>query len=185
MLTTPHKKTWRAGVGFVNKTAQKSREWRCTIFVKYEHTQPGTLIRWLLMIFLTFGVVLLCVAAVTSQWQIAIPGGMMMLISCVILLLFHALTVTVTQNEIQVSYGVGIISMRFPISEIKSASAVRNAWWYGWGIRYTPHGWLYNVSGLDAVEVVYHNDRKYRIGTNEPQALLTAIEAALTDSNGQ
>lgn len=52
---------------------------------------------------------------------------------------------------------------------------MRNKWWYGWGIRLTPHGWLYNVSGLDAVELHLTGGRKVRLGTAEPAQLSRAI----------
>ena len=55
---------------------------------------------------------------------------------------------------------------------------MRNLWYYGWGIRYTPHGWLFNVSGLDAVELELKNGRTWRVGTDEPVELLAAIQAA-------
>jgi len=55
---------------------------------------------------------------------------------------------------------------------------VRNKWWYGLGIRLTPHGWLYNVSGLDAIEIVRRSGKTFRVGTDEPKALAAALRAA-------
>jgi hypothetical protein len=55
---------------------------------------------------------------------------------------------------------------------------VRNRWYYGWGIRITPRGWLYNVSGLDAVELALKNGKCVRIGSDEPHALARAIDHA-------
>ena len=46
----------------------------------------------------------------------------------------------------------GLIRRRIRIADIRSAAAVRNRWYYGWRLRLTPHGWLYNVSGLNAVQ---------------------------------
>ena len=62
------------------------------------------------------------------------------------------------------------------MSDIRDAKAVKNRWYYGWGIRLSPHGWLFNVSGFDAVELEMANGVKYRIGTDEPDKLLAAIE---------
>jgi hypothetical protein len=53
----------------------------------------------------------------------------------------------------------------------------RNRWWYGWGIRLTPHGWLYNVWGLDAVEIRRTNGRTLRVGTDDAAPLVEAIRA--------
>ncbi|MEZ4547968.1 MAG: hypothetical protein R3B51_09725 [Thermodesulfobacteriota bacterium] len=97
------------------------------------------------------------------------------------LLLFSILTVKVDGEEVSVRFGVGLIRKRFPLSEIESHSAVRNPWYYGWGLRRTPIGWLYNVSGLEAVEITLKDGRKIRIGTDDPTGLDAAIGAALSN----
>jgi len=56
---------------------------------------------------------------------------------------------------------------------------VRNKWWWGWGIRRIHDGWLYNVSGLNAVELVMGNGKKFRIGTDQPRRLADSIQARL------
>jgi hypothetical protein len=40
-------------------------------------------------------------------------------------------------------------------------------------------GWLWNVSGIDAVELTMKNGDRFRIGTDEPEKLVTAIEAVI------
>ena len=94
-------------------------------------------------------------------------------------LLFDSLTVRVSQQFIQIDFGIGIIRKQFAIAKIQSATIVRNKWYCGWGIRLTPHGWLYNVAGLDAVEIRLNNGKRYRIGTDEPKELHKAINSAL------
>jgi hypothetical protein len=57
---------------------------------------------------------------------------------------------------------------------------VRNRWWWGWGIRRIGRGqWLFNVSGLDAVELSMKNGKTYRIGTDEPQRLCEVVQSRL------
>jgi hypothetical protein len=48
---------------------------------------------------------------------------------------------------------------------------VRNHWWNGFGIRMRPGFRLYNVSGLDAVELRLKSGGVRRIGTNDPDGL--------------
>jgi hypothetical protein len=55
---------------------------------------------------------------------------------------------------------------------------VRNCWWYGWGIRRGPDFRLYNVSGLDAVELRLKSGEVRRIGTDDPLALAAALKPA-------
>lgn len=101
--------------------------------------------------------------------------------TAIAILLFGWLTVEITGGSLSLRFGVGLVRRRFAIGDVRGARTVRNRWYYGWGIRYTPHGWLFNVSGLDAVEIELATGRRYRIGTDEPQALLAAIERARTE----
>jgi len=64
-----------------------------------------------------------------------------------ILKFFSSLTVTVDDQVIKVQFGVGVYRKIIPLKEIESYAVVKNPWYYGWGIRYTPRGWLFNVSG--------------------------------------
>jgi len=89
------------------------------------------------------------------------------------------LTVKVTRTYISIKFGIGIIRKKFAVADALNAAIVRNRWYYGWGIRLTPYGWLYNVSGLDAAEIQMSNGRKFRIGTDEPVELLAAVQAAI------
>ncbi len=146
----------------------------------YDHTQPGTLIRWLI------GGPLLAMAAIATALLAAgsppeetIWLGVPTVIIAIVLPLFHSLTVCVSQNEIALSFGVGLIGKRFTIADVQSASTVCNHWYYGWGIRKIGGGWLFNVSGFDAVEIQLTNGRRYRIGTDQPLELLAAIESAM------
>ena len=95
-----------------------------------------------------------------------------------LVLLFGSLTVTVGRAAVSIRFGIGLIGRRFALADIRAVRAVRNEWYYGWGIRLLPRGWLYNVSGLDAVELEMANGKAHRVGTDEPAALAAAIERA-------
>ena len=88
---------------------------------------------------------------------------------------YSSLTVTIADDTLEVRFGPGLIRRQYRVADIESSRAVRNPFYYGFGTRITPHGWLYNVSGLDAVEVQFNTGKKVRIGTDEPQALEAAI----------
>ncbi len=97
----------------------------------------------------------------------------------VILLLFHSLTVYEDHDSIRIKFGTGILNKKILFADITSCKTVRNPWYYGWGIRKIPGGMMWNVSGLDAVELTLKNGRKFRIGTNEPDALAAIINARI------
>ncbi len=85
------------------------------------------------------------------------------------LALFYKLTVIIDDKFVFIRFGYGIIRVKYALSDIASVSVVKNGWWYGWGIRSLGSGWLYNVSGLDAVELKLKNGKIHRIGTDEPE----------------
>ena len=150
----------------------------------YENTQPGTFIRVMTGSWVFFFGLLAVVMLALVQKEAAIGLGVVTVMAAVILgivyALFHSLTVRVSRSDIALSFGVGLIRKQFPIGDISSASIVQNRWYNGFGIRKIRGGWLYNVSGFDAIEIQLKNERKYRIGTNQPKELLAAVESAIT-----
>ena len=150
----------------------------------YENTQPGTFIRVMTGSWVFFFGLLAVVMLALVQKEAAIGLGVVTVILAVILgivcALFHSLTVRVTRSDIALSFGVGLIRKQFPIGDISRARIVQNRWYNGFGIRKIRGGWLYNVSGFDAIEIQLKNERKYRIGTNQSKELLAAVESAIT-----
>jgi hypothetical protein len=118
---------------------------------------------------------------------VGVDSGTNMLVTCVmalillVLLSFATLRVVIDESFLRVKFGYGIFTKKFELSQIASAQAVRNHWYFGWGIRLWlwPKMWIYNVSGLDAVEIVLKNGKVYRIGTDVPKALEAAIQQAI------
>jgi len=153
----------------------------------YENTQPGTFIRvmtgsWVVL-FGVLAVVMLALAQKEAAILLGVVTVVLALILGIVLVLCHSLTVRVSRSEIALSFGVGLIRKQFPIGDISGASIVQNRWYNGFGIRKIRGGWLYNVSGFDAIEIQLKNERKYRIGTNQPKELLAAVESALASFN--
>lgn len=143
----------------------------------YKHTQPGTLLRWIL------GLSLITTVGIAIYFTTLpnLPGWTwfsFLLAPIIIFLcawLFGSLTVQIEDGELSHWFGPGFWKKSYQLVDIESATAVRNSWIFGWGIRLTPHGWLYNVSGLDAVQIELRSGRKLRIGTDDPKGLVEAI----------
>jgi hypothetical protein len=89
--------------------------------------------------------------------------------------MFHKLSVVVDDSGVCFSFGLGMIKKRIAAGDIVSVAAVRNKIWYGIGIHYIGCGWLYNVSGLLAVEIKLKNGNRTRIGSDEPEKLAAAV----------
>lgn len=140
----------------------------------YQHTQTGWLIIGALggSFAVVIGMLLMGNLSLFSPLIIGIIAFFGLLY-----LLFYQLTVTVDDEEIVVTLGVGWIKKRIALKDIDHCEIVKNPWWYGWGIRLTPGGWMFNVSGLKAVQLHLKSGGGFRIGTDEPNELAAVIEA--------
>lgn len=140
---------------------------------RYHHTQVGYLILTVDML----GIII--IAIVLAMAGINIIAIVVLILVAIAGILFSSLTATIYENDLEIRFGPGLVKKIFRLQDIESVRSVRNKWFYGWGIRMTPHGWLYNVSGFSAVEIKLRTGKTYRIGTNEPQELEEAIRQAI------
>ena len=148
---------------------------------KYEHTQPGTLMRIILLV-----AILVCGSISVGGFAagnrglgigLAIPSVVML----VALVLFHSLHVRVSAEMLSLRFGIGLIRKSFAVADIESAEPTRSRWYNGWGIKKIWGGWLFNVSGFDVVEIKLKNGKRYLIGTDQPKKLHAAIESVLAN----
>lgn len=139
----------------------------------YHHTQIG----WVLIAIIT------PVILVMGIWSVLYPmlaGILTAIAMLVVLILFGSLTVKGDNQGLSFFFGPGLIKKQIAFRDIQSAKKVRNSWYYGWGIRWFGRGWLYNVSGLDAIELRLRSGRTLRIGTDEPEALINFISRKMS-----
>lgn len=143
------------------------------MMTRYHHRQVGTLI------LIVVGAAVVVLALLLSLVDANPVGIAVLLVLLVCLGLFWGLTVEVTERDVLLKFGFGLVRKRFPLAAIRGARTVRNRWYFGWGIRLLPKGWLFNVSGLDAIEIQMADNSVHRIGTDEPSELLKAIADGL------
>ena len=141
---------------------------------RYEHTQVGYFI--IVAIVATMVAIGIIMANGGVNWIAAV----VLVVLVVVLALFHSLTVIISGEELVVQFGPGAIRRRFKLNEIESCQAVRIPWYYGWGIRLTPQGMVFRVSGFHAVQIRLNTGREFVIGTDVPQELEEAIRQAIS-----
>jgi hypothetical protein len=139
---------------------------------RYEHTQIGHVIIWSLL-----AIIVIAGGGLISHHA---PPVVVSIILLLCLVLFYKLRITIEDGTLCASFGLGLIRKRVRLAEIVECEPIRIRWWYGWGIHLTPRGWLYNVSGLDAVAITLRNGGKFALGTNDPNGLTAALRAAIS-----
>jgi hypothetical protein len=141
--------------------------------MRYQRTQIG---------YLTICVLFIAAIFVAATGIVAPAGRDSLLIRAlieVILLIsaivFSRLTIKVNGEFLEACFTMRISCTKVPLADIAECEPIRIRWWYGWGIHLTPYGWLYNVSGLDAVAITLRDGRKFALGTDDPEGLVAAI----------
>lgn len=141
--------------------------------MRYEHTQRSFLLHWMVVPIVTVVLIgmlfdgapiwlllLMTVFAVGMAWIVAT---------------FSTLTVIIDGDQIRVYFGRGWPRRTILRREVAAVRTVRNKWWYGPGIRLIPGGTLWNVWGLDAVELRLESGKVFRIGTDDAEGLVAAL----------
>ncbi|MBN2087990.1 hypothetical protein JW964_00165 [candidate division KSB1 bacterium] len=136
----------------------------------YKHTQSG----W--VIIFSVGNTSLILLLLAFFLQMSIIGWIAIFLLVLTLFIFGSLTIEVTSEKLKWYFGIGLVRKSIFLQEIQTVSIIKNSWYYGWGIRLTPHGWLYNVSGTRGVEIELKSGKKFRLGSDEPEKLAQVID---------
>ncbi|MEP7183794.1 MAG: hypothetical protein ABI886_16565 [Betaproteobacteria bacterium] len=145
----------------------------------YKHTQFG----WVVAAGTAVGMVLatgmllwLSAATLKAAWWLV---AALYAVLAAAFLLFATLTVEVTEREIRARFGVGLFGRTIPLADVRRSEIVRTRIWWGWGLHWTPGGWLYNVAGRQAVRLDLVRQRPVMIGSDDADGLKRAIDARL------
>ena len=150
----------------------------------YDHTQSGSTILISLVGAAAIVAVSLTLATRATGGVRAMPTPALLAVGLTFVILvasaivFSKLNVRVADGAVSWRFGLGFQEHTIPLTEIVSATVVTNPVWAGYGVRRMPNGWLYNVAGRRAVELVLRDGRRVRVGSDEPETLERAITVA-------
>lgn len=144
-------------------------------FDGYRHTQRGDHVLIILFVVFTF---VLSISGAAGGLD-AITVGTLSVVMLVIAILFGSLTIEINDEFICWHFGPGFWKKRLALADIRECRSVENALWWGFGIRNYGAGWLYNVSGIHAVELQLASGAVLRLGTDEPNFLKAAIDESV------
>jgi hypothetical protein len=144
----------------------------------YEHTQTGWPIR---IAFLSLALGLLVLAALPDVGQLRTPPRVLAAAVGIAALLgwvWGSLTVSIQDGQLRIRFGLGWPRKTVPLSDISDVEITRTSFFEGWGVHRTRRGWLYNVSGYDAVLLKLAGGRSMLVGSDEPRRLKAALQRA-------
>jgi hypothetical protein len=145
----------------------------------YQHKQSGGVI----LSVLGFGAAVCLWLASTIY---ASDARLMLFIVAAILgisaLLFSSLTIELSDMSLSWRFGFGLLRKKVPTGEIINALVTRTSLLDGWGVHRTRNGWLYNVSGFGAVQVILRSGKSFLLGSDEPERLCSALKDTISSS---
>jgi hypothetical protein len=137
----------------------------------YQHTQNGTVI-----IEGTLAMALLMTLLGTFWLRPFLFSVPLVLVATWV---FHSLTIEIERGRLRWRFGPGLITKTVMLDEITSVRCVRINAAEGWGIHFSRFGWLYNVSGWDAVAIELRSGKRFALGTDDPENLCAIIQQNL------
>ena len=142
----------------------------------YEHTQTG---------YFMLGILAAGTFCATF-WMIYLGFSWVGLITLLVLdaslILFTTLTIEISDGVLDMKFGPGLIHKQFDLNEVRDCFVVGQTRIIE-GERKMPEGWLYNLPAMRGVELQMKNGKYYRIGTDTPSELATAIRRAIQGRN--
>jgi hypothetical protein len=137
----------------------------------YHHKQAAKTLLSLLL----FPVLICALAAFNHpEYRYSLWAGSTVL--TVIAMLFSSMSIEVNAQTLHWRFGPGLIHKQVELSEIASVQMTRSSWLDGVGIHYTKRGWLYNVSGRDAILITQKNGKSFLLGSDDVVSLWEALQ---------
>ena len=161
--------------------------------MKYKHTQIGKLGIAIIILSALISIVTLSTQEFTQYapaWMDASDWDIygIVIVSVVYLLVLNMsfLTIKMDSKTLFWNFGIGFPKKSIALGDIDSVKQVRNKWGNGFGIRkILGGGWLYNVHGLDAVEVITQHGKIVRLGTDQPKVLARTLSTLVDKAQVQ
>jgi hypothetical protein len=145
--------------------------------MSYRHTQVG----WPVRLSLFGGALVLVAAGALTPEPAPIPW--VMLIAATVMIgagfVFGSLSIRLDGDRLHWHFGAGWPRRSIALESVSSVELTRTRFWEGWGIHATRRGWLYNVSGYDAVLIRLCEGSTLLLGTDEPRRLKDTLDHAL------
>lgn len=148
--------------------------------VRYQHTQKGGFWFYFAIVVFSLVYVVLIAGAVNRPIEDIdrFAFAVIPIFGVYIIIMMSGLTVTIDAHSVRIRFGPGVFWKTYSLTDISECRPVRSGWWWGYGVRWYIRGWLYNIAGMDAVEVFFKSGKQIRIGTDDAEQLAAAINEA-------
>ena len=146
--------------------------------IPYHHKQTG----WVMLIGFGLTFLTLLILSIFLATHVSALSALITFFSAaaivVLLALFSSMTVEINDDKLSWYFGPRFWKKTVSLAEIEDATPIQTKWYWGYGIKFFgPDRWLYNVSGLEAVEIKLKSGGWIRIGTDDATGLVKSLRA--------
>ena len=148
---------------------------------KYKYTQVGVVTILLILLAGVFTAYVVIAGLRTSPGSVQLGIGLLVAGLLILALAsFYSFTIQIVAGELDFWFGFGVGKRSFDIADIRSIEIVKTPWYYFWGIKSIPGGWLYSIApGGEAIELVFMDGKKIHLGTNRAAEIKKRIETVM------
>lgn len=144
--------------------------------------------QWMKVLWITLPIITLIMLAIETSNQSVQEQvkamTLLLLINMMVIAVIGSLKVTVTESQFIWQFGfLGKPKWTLDFDGIEKAELCETSWVEGWGIRFTKEGMLYNAAGKKAIRIFKRDGNSIRIGSPEPEVLLSLIEQKIKPLN--
>ena len=148
---------------------------------EYKYTQVGTATIILILLAGAFTAFVI-INGFRSNTRPVLMGVVLLVVGLFILALasFYAFTIQIVRGKVTIWFGFGVGRKSFAMSDIQSIEMVKTPWYYFWGIKSIPGGWLYSIApGGQALELILIDSSKIHLGTDRAAEIKERIESVM------
>lgn len=150
--------------------------------ITYQHRQ------WMKVLWITLPIITLIMLAIETSNQSVQQQlkamTLLMFINVMVIAVIGSLKVSLNESQLIWQYGyLGKPKWTLDFDEIERVELCETSWVEGWGIRFTKEGMLYNAAGKKAIRIFKRNGSSIRLGSPEPDVLLSLIQKNIKPLN--
>jgi hypothetical protein len=148
---------------------------------EYRYTQVGTTTIIMILLVAVFTAFMIIPALESSSGAVIVGVGLLVVGLFVLTLAsFYSFTIQIVGGSLTFWFGFGVSRKTIDIKQIQSIEIVKTPWYYFWGIKSIPGGWLYSIApGGQALELILKDSSKIHLGTDRPGEIKERIESVM------
>ena len=151
---------------------------------EYRYTQVGIATIIMIILAAAFTVYVIVAGLEINSEPVLLIMGIVVGLLILTLAAFYSFTIQIVFGKVKIWFGFGVGKRPIDIADIRTIEIVNTPWYYLWGIKLIPGGWLYSIApGGRALKLVFMDNRVIHLGSDCPEEIKARLDARIGSSN--